>query len=261
MIFNIKKSNLFYKRILLFCLLGAFSALGSTYPKRPDGPVGDYAGILDHNTVSSVSRISQALWEQAGFALIIATVPSIGDLTIEEYATSLYEKWGIGSKDTDEGVLILLSLNPRRVRIEVGYGAEGYLNDAKTGRFLDNYGVPRFRNGEYSAGILALAVEIAKTVESEKQISLKLPIQSYRSEYSEESNEISPFSIILFIIIFIVMISTRFGRSLLLFLLINSLLGGRRGGYGSGGGGGFGGGFSGGFGGGFSGGGGSSRSF
>jgi uncharacterized membrane protein YgcG len=142
MLSNIRKSNLFYKRTLLFCLLSAFSALGFSYPKRPDGPVGDYAGILDHNTVSSINKISQALWEQAGFSLIIATVPSIGDLTIEEYATSLYEKWGIGNKATDEGVLILLSLNPRRVRIELGMVPKGILMMLKPADFLIIMGFP-----------------------------------------------------------------------------------------------------------------------
>lgn len=160
-------------------------------------------------------------------------------------------KWKYGK---DEGVLVLLALEQRKVRIEVGYGAEGYLNDAKTGRLLDSYGVPYFKTSDYSRGMLALAVEVAKIVEAEKGVSLTLPAQNYQPGVPDESIELSPFQLILMLIVLIILLSTRFGRALLLTMLISGHSGsGRRGG--------FGGGFRGGFGGGISGGGGSSRSF
>ena len=144
---------------------------------------------------------------------MVATVPSIGDNTIEEYANVLYEKWGIGARGKDEGVLVLLSLDPRRIRVEVGYGAEGYLNDAKVGRLLDSYAVPLLKKNDYGAGILSLSIEVARAVETEKQIRLSLPARERVSAH-ENPEEISPFAVILFIIILIVMISTPFGRSL-----------------------------------------------
>ncbi|MBN1578035.1 MAG: TPM domain-containing protein [Chitinispirillaceae bacterium] len=251
--------NAAIKQTLVPFLFIALTAHAAQYPARPQGPVGDYAGILDAATVTSLSRISQALWEQAGFALVIATVASIGDESIEEYAVKLYEKWRVGLKGKDEGVLILLSLDPRRVRIEAGYGAEGYLNDAKTGRLLDQYGVPFFKTGDYSRGMLALATEVARIVAAEKQISLTLPADNYPQQAQKGVRKISPLSMFFFIIIFLLLISTRFGRSLLFFFLMSSLLGGgRSGGFGGGFGGG---GFGGGFGGGGGGGGGASRSF
>ncbi|MBN1306377.1 MAG: TPM domain-containing protein, partial [Chitinispirillaceae bacterium] len=222
------------KKILPLLFFTALPVCAAPLPARPQGWVGDYAAVLDAATVAAVSRISQALWEQTGFALIIATVASIGDESIETYAVKLYEKWGVGSKDEDEGVLIVLSLDPRRVRIEAGYGAEGYLNDAKTGRLLDQYGVPFFKSGDYSRGMLALSTEIARIVAAEKRVSLTLPVNNDAHRVREEMPRASPLSILFFLIIIIVLASTPFGRSLLFWLLLSSLMGGRRGGFGGG---------------------------
>jgi uncharacterized protein len=247
------------KKTLFFIILTFLPAFTAQFPARPQGPIGDYARILDATTIAAVTQISQSLWEQAGFALVIATIDSIGDESIENYAVALYKNWGVGVKGKDEGVLIVLSLNPRRVRIEVGYGAEGYLNDAKTGRLLDQYGVPYFKTGDYGRGMLSLATEVARIVAAEKQISLSLPDNNYQPQGQHNLRKVSPLSVIFFIIIFLGLVSTPFGRSLLFFFLLSSMSGGgRRGGFGGGFGGG---GFGGGFGGGSSGGGGSSRSF
>ena len=245
-------------RLIFLLLLILHPITATALPVRPDGPVGDYAGVLDAAAEAKISQIAQALWEQAGFGLVVATIPSMGDTSIEEYAVLLYEAWGIGAKGKDEGALVLLSLNPRRVRIEVGYGAEGYLNDAKTGRMLDTYGVPYLKTGDYSSGILAVSVEIARAVAAEKQISLTLPA-GRSGQVQGDVPRMSPIKMLFFLIVLGILLSTRFGRSLLFFFILSSMMGGgRRGGFGGGFGGG---GFGGGFGGGMSGGGGSSRSF
>jgi uncharacterized protein len=252
--------NALLKKAILILSLGILPACSATFPARPEGPVGDLASVLNASAVSAITQISQSLWEQAGFGLVVATLPSLGDETIETYASSLYEKWGIGAKGRDEGALILLSLDPRRARIEVGYGAEGYLNDAKAGRLLDTYGIPYFKTGDYSRGFVALAAEIARIVATEKGISLALPVRTP----PRKANSPSPLSLLFFIVIAVMLMSTRFGRSILLGLILSGLFNDRRGGgFSSGGfGGGFGGGsFGGGFGGGSSGGGGASRSF
>jgi uncharacterized protein len=248
------------RKMCLPLLVLAVVVNAANIPPRPQGPVGDHAGILDQATATTISGIAQALHEQAGFSLVVATVSSIGDVSIEEYATTLYETWGIGKKGTDEGALILLSLEPRRIRIEVGYGAEGYLPDARTGRLLDTYGVPRFRANDYAGGILALSVEIAKIAAAEKQVSLTLP-SVHGTARQDGGKEPSLLAILFFIVLFGILMSTRFGRSLLFFMLLSNMMGGGRRGGGGFGGGFSSGGFGGGFGGGMSGGGGSSRSF
>jgi len=247
------------RKNLALLLLSVIPVFSANIPSRPQGPVADYASVLDASTEAALVRISQSLWQQAQFALIIATVPSIGEESIEEYSSFLYEKWKIGAKDKDEGALILLSMEQRKIRIEVGYGAEGYLNDSKTGRLLDNYCIPYFKNGDYSKGMLSLAAALANEVEKEKGIALSTPVANNQRVDQDQTIQLSPFQLILILIALVLLLSTRFGRSLLFWMIVSSMSGSgrRRGGFG----GGFGGGGYGGFGGGMSGGGGSSRSF
>ncbi len=264
---NTHPRSLRLRNLKLFFVL-SFTAILSLQaqdlPRKPSGPVADFANILDTRTERKIDLLAQALWEQAQFGLVVATFENIGDEPIEGFASKLYEKWGIGTRGRDEGVLVVLSLDPRRVRIEVGYGAEGYINDAKAGRMLDQHAITHFRSNDYSTGLLMLSAALAGEVEREKQISLRDPgVRTVSTQY-ERNNVASPLHIILFGIVFLVMVSTPFGRSLLMAMLLSGLLGGRRGGFRTGGGfgGSFGGGgFGGGFGGGMSGGGGASRSF
>jgi uncharacterized protein len=236
---------------------------GAQLPEQPAGPVADLAGVIDPATEARLTTLAQKLWEQGSFGLVVATVPTIGEESIEEYANRLYEKWGIGKAGTDEGALVLLSLEPRRVRIEVGYGAEGYLPDAVAGRILDQYGIPAFRAGDYSTGLEAVGLAIAQRVAEEKKLALGLPEVPAVETYPEERPRGFPGGLILLLLGALALSSTRWGRALLWALLLSSLTGGRGGRGGSGGfGGGFGGGgFGGGFGGGMSGGGGASRGF
>lgn len=235
-----------------------YSGNTGLYP-RPSGPVADYANIIDAQTKMKLNGLARALWMEGRFGLVVATVPDIGDTPIEDYAVELYKKWGIGSRKESEGILLLLAMSPRKVRIEAGYGSEGYLNDAKTGRILDVYGIPSFQKGAYSEGLLNVSIAIASVVAKEKQIDLG-SIQTFPVGTTVErgTGQFSLFHIILMILAGIFLLGTPFGRMLLISMLLSS---GRRG-FGGGFGGGLGGGgFGGGFGGGMSGGGGASRSF
>ena len=230
------------------------------YPAKPTGPVADLGRVVDASTRQQITALARALWERAGFALVVATVPSIGQQSIDEYAPELYRRWGIGKKGVDEGALVLLTLDPRSIRIEVGFGSEGYLNDAKVGRIIDQHGLPHFRVGEYSPGLVKISAAIASEVAKEKNITLVGAPQTAVSEPMPEQ-PVSIRELIFILLILIVLVATPFGRTLLAALFLSSMMrGGRRGGGGFGGGFG-GGGFGGGFGGGSSGGGGASRRF
>ena len=245
-------------------LLAAVALQAETWPARPSGPIGDYANIVDQSTRQEITTLAQALWEQAGFGLAVATVPTIGNSTIEDYAAGLYKQWGIGKKGSDEGALVLVSLDPRRVRIEVGYGAEGYLNDAKAGRLLDAYGIPYFKSGDYSTGLLAVSEAVAKIVAQEKGITLALPAVAGSMPEQAPLRAPGPLQLLIVAVILVLLLGTRTGRTFFMAMLVASMFGGgRSSGSGGGGfGGGFGGGgFGGGFGGGMSGGGGASRGF
>lgn len=257
-LYHTKRSSHFrYPALLIFIF--CCSVFAATFPARPQGYIADYANVIDNQSKEKLTAIAQALYEQAGFALIVATIPDLGSEVIEDYAPALYKEWGIGKKGVDEGALILLSLNPRKVRIEVGLGSEGYLPDAMTGRLLDTYGVPWFRKNDYSTGMASLAAAVAQIVEREKTITLSAPT-GVQTPPAMPPVKISPIWVILGIIVLIIMLSTRTGRTILWMMILMSLTNGRS--SGRSGGGGFGGGFGGGgFGGGMSGGGGASRGF
>jgi uncharacterized protein len=248
-----------FRRAAAFSALLTVAAGGQEYPTRPAGPVADLAGIIDAGAAQKMTLLAQALWEQAKFGLVVATVPTIGEGSIDEYAAELYKRWGIGEKGVDEGVLVLLSMNPRRVKIEVGYGSEGYLNDAKCGRILDEYGIAWFKKNDFSSGLLNVSAAIAEEVAHEKNLTLEAPRAQAPPSQRYAHARLSPFQIIIAIIILGLLLGTPFGRTLLFMMLLSSMSG--RGGGGGFGGGFGGGGFGGGFGGGGSGGGGASRGF
>jgi uncharacterized protein len=255
---NQSRIHIFVPLLCVFALCTC--AFGQTFPDRPSGPVADLAGVVDQPTQQKISLVAQALWEQAGFGLVVATLPKLENATVDDYAPELYKRWGIGTKGSDEGVLILLTLDPRKARVEVGYGSEGYLNDAKTGRILDEFGVPYFKNNDYAAGLLNISLAIAGEVSREKHITLALPGPSGYA-ITRHYAKVSPLNLVLLLAVLIFLLATPFGRTILWAMLLSSLMGGgRRGGGGFGGGFG-GGGFGGGFGGGSSGGGGASRGF
>jgi uncharacterized protein len=161
----LRRSRAFAPRLLLallgaLCLLPISAALAqSAYPERADRFVNDTARLLtDADRVAMRAR-QQNLLATRGVELVVVTIRSLGDYdvperTIEDFATKLFNTWGIGDRDRDDGVLLLVAAEDRKVRIEVGsgYGA-GY--DAAMKRVIDDTILPPFRVGDYSQGIAA----------------------------------------------------------------------------------------------------------
>ena len=131
---------------------------------KPAFYVNDFAGVLDEATEQYIINRAAALESRTTAQLVVVTMSDIGERAIEEYANDLFNKWGIGSADKDNGVLILLDVGSRQPRIEVGYGLEGALPDGKTGRIQDDYMIPYFKQNDFSQGVLqgfnALLAEI-----------------------------------------------------------------------------------------------------
>ena len=202
-----------------------------------------------------VSR-SAALEAATGAQIVVATVSSLEGQDIDSYANSLFRAWGIGHQEKNNGLLILLAPNERQIRVEVGYGLEGRVNDAKAGRLIDEYAYGYLAEDEFDEGLYqlynALLDEVYAEYGLETPDDVAAPETSRISSGQQEDNALG--EIVGVIILLLVIILSR-GRIFL-------FLGGRggRGGFGGGFGGGFsGGGFSGG--GGSSGGGGASRGF
>jgi uncharacterized protein len=154
---------------LLWLALGS-TAQAQDYPPRPDGPVYDGANILSPATEAQLDAQLRAYNKQTGRAIIVATVPSLGGASIETYATTLFtDKWGIGGAKRDAGLLLLIAPNERKMRIEVGYGLHGYFGGIMAGRIINDVIAPRFREGNFDAGVTdgvaAILAHLAKSPE------------------------------------------------------------------------------------------------
>ena len=104
--------------------------------------VNDYANILSEKTKNYILEKSVALQKATKAQIVVVTIPSLYGENLEEYATELFRKFGIGDKEENNGLLLLLTLEERQFRIEVGYGLEGVLPDGLTGRYQDEYIIP-----------------------------------------------------------------------------------------------------------------------
>ena len=239
-------------------------------------PVNDFTHVIDGESATAMERMIRALLAKTGDAVVVATVPTIEPYAdIREYAVKLFENHGkgIGAKGKDNGVLILLAVKERGVRIEVGYDLEQFITDGFAGETSREYMVPEFRNGRYGAGLLAGTERVVGRIAQGRNVTLdgvRVP-----AERTDRGGTRFPIPIPLLIFLAILIFSRLGGGG-----------GGRRrrfwggggwssgvgpfgggfggggfgGGFGGGGGGGFGGGF-GGFGGGRSGGGGGGASW
>jgi len=133
-------------------------------PARPIDIVSDFAEIIPADIETRLNERLDAERSAINAEIAVVTVPNLGDSDVETYATDLYREWGIGSRQTDRGALLLVSVEDRELRIEVGYGLEGDLTDAESGRIIQNVIVPEFSAGNYGLGIEKGALAIIDAV-------------------------------------------------------------------------------------------------
>jgi uncharacterized protein len=237
----------------------------------PTGYVNDFAGVLTAETQQSLDELCTEVDQKAHAQIAVVTVKSMdadssGAIpSIEEFSTALEDKWKVGKKGTDRGILLIVSLNPRKYRIEVGYGLEGLLNDAKVGD-IGREMEPFLHSGDYSQGVSVGVHDLAQDIAVDAGVSLAEGADGAdrsSQDGTARSGEMSGTQVIVIglLILLVLGVLIRTGHIGILFYLLFSMLGGgggRGGGFGGGegGGGGFGG-----FGGGSSGGGGASGDF
>jgi uncharacterized protein len=247
-------------RLLLFILvvLSFFSSLtAASTPEPPAVPrdyVVDLAGIIRSDLKNELNTYLQKLEQKTSAQVLVLTVQSLDGQSIEEFAFNTKEKWKLGQKGKDNGVLIVVALKDRKYRIEVGYGLESVLPDSMVGTIGREYFVPYFRQGDYSTGIYAGAVAVIRTIAAHEGVTITNGTGAAQPRNAYQGKRLSTFQMIvfgLFGIIALLLCITHPSQCLLLLLAS----GRGRGGW-SGGGGGFGGGGSFGGGGGGSGGGG-----
>ena len=145
-----------FRLLLLVALVVNFSIGEGAVPPKPtrDIYVQDLAGVMDSESKAKILQMGRVLDEKTTAQVVVVTVPSLEGQDLESYSLELLRTWGIGQKDKNNGVLILLAVAERKTRIEVGYGLEGDLPDGKTGRIQDEYMLPAFKEGKYGQGLL-----------------------------------------------------------------------------------------------------------
>jgi len=159
------------KRLLLLvaALIALFPAaisLADQPPPQPVGYVNDFADVIPSDVEAPLEDALRLFEEETRVELVVVTIPDLGGTTIEDYAVWLFGNWGIGKKDVDNGVLLILAVSERRVRIEVGYGMEPYLTDGQVGRILDSDVIPDLKQDNYALGVLKGAQKIAETIKN-----------------------------------------------------------------------------------------------
>ncbi|MGL4981882.1 MAG: TPM domain-containing protein [Treponemataceae bacterium] len=238
---------------MLITLVGFFCLTSFAFSSMPipklTSSVNDYAKILSTKDIAVIENFLQTVNDQSGIQIAVLTIPSLKGESIESFSIRTAESWKLGQKDKDNGVLLVVSMQERSMRIEVGYGLEGKLTDIKSGAIIRSVITPAFQNGKYAQGIYGGVKNIAG-VASDNETFVSSSVQNSQKQSSDEKLMESIISLI----IMLLFIFGRFG----FFFFPMPFWGGRiyRGGGFSGGFGG--GGFSGG-GGGFGGGGASGR--
>jgi uncharacterized protein len=242
---------------MLLTLLLAVSAPALTFPPLT-GRVVDQANIIPAETRSAITAKSEELESKSGIQLVVATVKSLEGGDIETYANQLFRFWKLGEAQKDNGVLLLVAPNERRVRIEVGYGLEGTLTDALSKIIIANAITPRFKAGDFGDGITRGVDDIVTVLTTDASEWEKRP--SLRLDHGQQVGDINETFFATALVLFVILILIWPGFRALVFNILLALSAGGGSGRGYSGGGYSGGGWSGGgsSGGGFSGGGGSS---
>lgn len=146
-------------RLLMLCWLAMLTLVGSPAfaapPPRPDGPVLDAAAIIPDDREADLTNRLAAYNKATGRALMVVTVASLDGEDIRNYAVNLGHSWGVGGKDSDQGLILLIAPSERKINIEVGYGLEEYMPDVLAGRIIREVIAPRFKANDYPGGIEA----------------------------------------------------------------------------------------------------------
>jgi uncharacterized protein len=256
---------------ILCCTAAALGlAIGSVHAEsvsklpQPTSYVSDFAGVIDAESRQNIENIASQVAAKAHATIEVVTIKSLDGENIDDFTSQLEEKWKVGPKGSDKGILLLISVGDNKDRIEVGYGLEGILNDAKVGDIRRSMN-PLWEQGQRGAAVQYGVQQIADVIAADAGVALTRPEQEVAPVYHRQvvRHRTNWIGIVFFLIFLLVVFrgggGGGGGRGWFWFLLGSMMGGGGRGGgfgggdYG-GGGGGFGGGGGGDFGGGFGGG-------
>lgn len=181
------------KKLFLFSLYLVFGLLNLQAKDTPIPPITKYhiidqEGIISPSTFQMLESTIQTHEDSTSNQIMVLVIPELLNETIEQYATRAYSTYRLGTEERDNGVLLVISMAERKIRIEVGYGLEGALNDAMAGRIIRNEIVPAFKKGNYESGIVSGVYAIISAIQGE-----------YVNTASNNVNSISPLFLILLV--------------------------------------------------------------
>lgn len=183
--------------------------------------VNDFANVISDEDEEEIMAIGASLYNQTTAQIVVVTVDSLDGYDVEEYGLELGREWGVGSEESDNGVVLLMSVSDRQVTIQVGYGLEGCLPDGKTGRILDEYAVPYLSNDDFSTGLTEAYKAITSVVYQEYDVVPEEDFDYSQYELVEEDDftalEIAE-AIVLVLVISVIM-STKTGRRIFVWSL------------------------------------------
>jgi len=201
------------------CIVGVIVLVTGLLHGAPDlpeltGPVNDFAHIIDPANAAAIDRMSRALQQQTADTVVVATVDSYEPYSsIDEYAVKLFENHGkgIGEKGKDNGVLIVVAVKERRVKIEPGYGLEEFITDGFSGETSREVMAPEFRQGRYGAGLRLGVERIVGRIAQARGVTLEgVRVPTAVSRSRDGGGTPISFGVIL-LIFFAVLIISRIG--------------------------------------------------
>ena len=198
--------------ISILILSLSFSSFAINIPEpTSDFFVNDFADVISEEDEQEIMKIGADLYSQTSAQVVVVTVNSLDGYEVNDYALELGREWGVGSKDTNNGVVLLLSVNDREVTIQVGYGLEGCLTDAGTGRILDEYAIPYLSNNDFSTGLLEAYKAIAGDVCTEYGVELnpnyQITYDDYDYHYSDDLGDSDAFGSLVIFVTALVLVS------------------------------------------------------
>ncbi len=156
--------------LLALLLLVGLAAHAQAPELKPTGYVNDFAGVLNQQTKGQLEALALELKQKTGAEIAVAIVPSLEGDSVENYANLLAESWGVGDQE-DRGALVLLAVDDRRLRIEIGYGLEPIIPDGRAGEIREMM-TPALRAGDYNGAVAVAMVQLAQIVAQDAGVTL-----------------------------------------------------------------------------------------
>src|SRR5579859_1324276 len=206
--FSPGKSTARFVFFFLLLIFGAATTLAEQVKDlKPQGYVNDFAGVLEAPAKEKLAALCAEVDRKAGAQIAVVTISSLGGESVEQFSIDLATRWGIGPKQKDRGVMILLAPNDRKYRFEVGYGLEPILPDGLVGDF-GRQARPLLRTGNYSAALLLMTRRVAAVIAKDRGVTLSTLVGQPIVSGTEGENSrpggpnLFPFLVFLFMLFF-----------------------------------------------------------